>query len=148
MDTTYGANGEGHLWVAIDPGITTGWALLADDATILGHGVFSENDIYSGLDALIRGCHRAGKSLSAVVEKMPGTGAMSDLQQRLERVRGIITELVEECYELPVTYVAPGEWKTSRVARTAKHPDAKTQHEIDASLLGLYAIGKAMKSGH
>lgn len=140
-ELSYGINGGEHAWVGIDPGITTGWAVLADDGRPHGHGTFVEENVYDGLDLLIRGLHRAGLHVTAVVEQMPGVGKMSDLQQRLERVRQIVTEIVEEVYDLPVIYVAPGEWKTSRVAKLAR-PKARTQHERDAIVMTAYAIAK------
>ncbi len=147
MIETYGANGGKHVWLGLDPGISTGWAIVGDDTKVLGRGVFSEDQVYGGLDELVRGIHRSECAVTAVIEKMPGTGKMSDLQQRLERVRRLITEIIEEVYEIPTVLISPGEWKTSRVARTT-HPNAKTQHEIDASLIALYAMLKeARKRG-
>lgn len=147
MIDSYGVNGEQHVWLGIDPGLTTGWALVADDAKILGTGTFTEDGLFEGLDKIIRGGHRSGRTMTVVIEKMPGTGGMSDLAQRLERVRQIITELVEEVYDLPTTVIPPGEWKTSRIAKLAK-PKAKTQHERDAAVMTAYAISKESRRTH
>lgn len=150
MIESYGINGEYHVWLGLDPGITTGWALVGDDCKLLASGTFDENTVYEGLDKLIRGLHRSDRTLTTVVERMPRTGGMGELAQRLERVRGLISEVTDEVYDLPTFgTVAPGEWKTSRVAKTTKVPDtARTQHERDAYLMTCYAIDKEQRNGH
>ena len=144
MIDSYGINGRQHAWIGLDPGITTGWAVLADDGKVYGHGTFVEENVFEGLDKLVRGMHRTARSVTIVVEQMPSAGRMSDLAQRLEHVRGLIDEVISDIYDLPVVYVAPGEWKTSRVARLAK-PKARTQHEKDAIVMTAYAIAKSAR---
>lgn len=143
-DTSYGLTAEYHAWLGLDPGITTGWAVLADDGKVFGHGTFVEENIEEGLDRLVRGMHRSSRRLSVVIEDMPAAGRMGDLAHRLERVRGIIKDIVVEVYDLPVTYVPPGEWKTSRIAKLAS-PKASTQHEKDAIIMTAYAIAKEQR---
>ena len=145
MIDSYGIDAEGHVWVGIDPGITTGWAILSDDGRNIGRGTFVEENLRDGLDELIRGIHRSGMTITAVIERMP-PGTQGDLARRLEAVRATVTELICDVYDLPTQFILPGEWKTSRAAKTATpHPDSKTQHEIDAAMMTLYAIGKALR---
>lgn len=141
MDSTYGTDSEYHVWVGLDPGLTTGWAVLADDGKVFGHGTFVEDNVYEGVDKLIRGLHRSKRRVTVVIEGMPRTGGMSDLSQRLEHVRQLITDVVIEVYDLETQVIPPGEWKTSRIAKLAK-PKAKTQHEKDAIIMTAYAIAK------
>lgn len=139
-----------HAVIAIDPGITTGWALLdpvRDE--ILGTSVWGTGELKQTLDLLIRKCFTAGMSLEAVIEKMPNTGKMGPLGQKLEAVRRDIYGLIEDVYDIPVTVIAPSEWKPSRVARTGKAKLPKkfnasplTPHQRDAILMGRYVIDR------
>lgn len=138
---SYGVNGRERVWIGVDPGITTGWCLLTDEGKVLGRGVFVEENLKDGLDQLVRGVHRSARKIEVVVEQMPGAGRMGDLNRRLERVRGVVDEVLVEVYDLPVTYIPPGEWKTSRVAQLAS-PPGDTQHEKDAIVMTAYAIAK------
>jgi predicted RNase H-like nuclease (RuvC/YqgF family) len=147
MDDTYGAYGAQRVWLGIDPGVTTGWALVAHDTgKVLGSGNFSEDDIFAGLDTLVRSMHRGGYVLSVVVERMPATGGMGSLADRLDYVKRAVRMVVAETYDLPVTTIPPGEWKPSRVARTTKFTKTpkrgRTPHERDAIRMALYAIDK------
>lgn len=142
MIDSYGINAEKMAYLALDPGITTGWALLDQGGKLLGHGTFTEDNVYDGVDKLIRGSHRGSRAVHVVIERMP-PGSMGDLAQRLERVRSLISEVVTDIYELPVTYVAPGEWKNSRVAKITRWPDTfGTAHEYDAATMALYVADK------
>jgi predicted RNase H-like nuclease (RuvC/YqgF family) len=147
MIDSYGVNNEYHAWLGIDPGVTTGWALVADDEKVLGHGTLDEDSVKSGLDRLIRGVHGSSRTLTVVVEKMPAAGKMSELASRLERVRRDVSEVVVDVYDLPVQVIPPGEWKTSRVAKTSGRLDARTQHERDAITMTRYAIQKEHRRG-
>lgn len=135
-----------HAWLSIDPGITTGWALLGDDGKILATSVWGTDELQPSLDQLIRAVHAAGTTITAVVEKMP-PGVFGELARKLERVRATIMNEVETVYELPVYEIAPGEWKPSRVAKTTKVPWKFTNgplviHQKDAIRMGRYAIDK------
>lgn len=139
-----------HAVLSIDPGITTGWALIdpvRDE--IIGTSVWGTGELKESLDALIRMCHTAGMTLEAVIEKMPNTGKMGSLGQKLEAVRRDIYGLIEDVYEIPVTVVAPSEWKPSRVARLGKaklptkfNGSPLTPHQRDATLMGRYVIDR------
>jgi hypothetical protein len=146
MDPTYGINAEKTSWLGLDPGVTTGWALLDQGGKLLGSGTFDESQVFEGVDRLIRGCHRGARSVHVVVEKMP-PGSAGRLSERLERVRSLIFELVTDVYELPVTHVPPGEWTNSRVAKITRWPQPfRTDHEHDAATMALYTMDKEKRS--
>lgn len=139
MNTDYGTRATAHAWLGIDPGITTGWALVSDGGQRLASGNFAAEDVGRELDRLVRHLHREGLALTAVIENMPRAGGMSRLSQQLEDVRRIVTEVIEETYEIPTFRVAPGEWKPSRVARAESFPrGTMTPHERDAVRMALY----------
>lgn len=142
-----------HMWLCLDPGITTGWALLADDGEVKGTSVWGTDELGSTLDLLIRANHLAGYSLTVVQELMPSTGKMGALGQKLERVRQQIALVVEETYELPVVRVAPGEWKPSRIAKTTRVPGRFNGaplmvHQKDAIKMGRYVIDRESRRTH
>ena len=133
-----------HGWLAIDPGITTGWALLDDDGDVLGTAVVGTHDVRKTLDTLVRVMYTKGIVLDVIVERMPNVGRMSGLSAQLEFVRKEIAAVIDT-YELRVTLVAPGEWKPSRVARTTQLPrkwqgQSLTEHQQDAIRMGRYVM--------
>lgn len=134
-----------HAWLAIDPGITTGWALLADDGAVMGTAVWGTHELREALDLLIRQAYSAGYALDVVIEEMPNTGLNGPLGKKLEWVRNQIKWVVSETYELPVHRILPGVWKPSRVARTTELPrtwrdEPLMTHQKDAIRMGRYAI--------
>jgi hypothetical protein len=136
-----------HAWLAIDPGITTGWALLSDTGEVMGTSVWGTAELRKSLDLVVRLAHTSGYSLTVVIERMPSTGKMGALGQKLEAVRRDIASIVEETYELRTMYIMPGEWKPSRIARTAEVPrkfdgSPLMTHQKDAIRMGRYAQSK------
>lgn len=134
-----------HAWLCIDPGITTGWAVLDDDGDIIGTSVWGTAELHDTLDLLVRSMFSAGYRLEVVVEEMPHVGGAGQLAQKLEAIRRDIMHTVQGVYELEVHVVAPGTWKTSRVARTAILPrefedEPLMTHQKDAIKMGLYVI--------
>lgn len=135
-----------HAYLCLDPGITTGFALLDDEGEILGTTVWGTAELEDALDLVIRTCFTNGIRLTAVIEKMP-PGMYGELATKLERVRQIITKLVTDTYEIPTVHVAPGEWKPSRIARTTPLPwrfnnSPVIIHQKDAIRMGRYVIEK------
>lgn len=134
------------LTLSLDPGITTGWALLDDKGAILGSGNWKPEELDEGLEYVIRQVNRQGLELEAVVEIM-AVGRQGPLAVQLEYVRMTIDRIVVQTFGLDVSRYAPGEWKTSRVAARADLP-AKwdglglTQHQKDAVVMGRYRIHK------
>lgn len=137
-----------HAWLCIDPGIATGWALLNDEGDIIATSVWGTHELHDTLDLLIRSLLSMGYRLDAVVEQMPSVGGLGRIAQKLEWVRRDVMHTLEGVYEIRTRIVAPGTWKTSRVARTAILPrefddDVLTTHQKDAIRMGLWAIEDA-----
>jgi len=134
-----------HAWLAIDPGLTTGWALLGDNGALLGTSVWGTSELKLSLDILVRQCHVTGYDVTVVIEQMPYVGNASALAKKLDAVRRDIMSIVKDTYELKIVMVTPGEWKPSRVARTTQCPSwwNKTRvmvHQKDAIRMGRYVI--------
>lgn len=147
MDTSYGINGPREAVIGIDPGITTGWAVI-EDGEEKGSGNLGVDEVKPILDTLVRALHRDGMKLSVVVERMPASGGMSERARQLERVRADIREVIDT-YELPTVEIAPGEWKTSRVARTTALKRGRySPHQRDAIRMALYHADKESRRGH
>jgi len=133
-----------HIWLALDPGITTGWALLDDEGRLRGTSVWGTAELKEALDILIRMSFTAGYTMTVVEERMPSAGGLGELARKLEAVRADIRKIVEETYELPVIWVTPGEWKPSRAARMTKTPPKFNgtplmTHQKDAIKMARYA---------
>lgn len=134
---------------ALDPGITTGWAIIRkQDRAVLGMGDLSSEEVGCGVDLLVRSMHRLDYRVVPVVEEMPEQGGVSgDLAIELKFVRRTISHWLEDVFELDVTYVLPGTWKTSRVAATTKPPAEfegrpLSPHMRDAYTMGTYVARK------
>ena len=134
-----------HARLSLDPGDTTGWALLADDGSVMATSVWGTHEIRESLDMVVRQAYSAGYAIDVVVEDMPSTGANGPLGKKLEWVRKQIDFVISETYELPVHHILPGVWKPSRIARTTELPKAWRDeplmiHQKDAIRMGMYAI--------
>lgn len=135
--------------LALDPGQTTGWAIIRRrDKATLGMGDLPSIDVGCGIDLLVRAMHRTGYSVTVVVEQMPTpNGVGGSLAVELEFVRRTIDHWVSEVFELPVSYVLPGVWKTSSTAKTVAPPSEwnccqTSQHMRDAFLMGTFFARK------
>ena len=133
-----------HVWLSIDPGITTGFAVLDDSGEVLATSIWGTGELKDSLDALVRYLFTAGYAIDAVIEKMPSTGGVGPLALKLEQVRQTITSVISGVYEIPTHHIAPGTWKPSRVARTTQLPkkwsgESLTTHQKDAIRMGRYA---------
>ena len=140
-----------RVWLCLDPGITTGMALLDDSGELRASTVWGTAEIRQSLDTLVRALHLSGYDIEVVIEKMP-PGSYGKLAAKLEAVRHDISEIVTETYELPVTLISPGEWKPSRIAKTTKIKGWRFDgtpmmtHQKDALRMGLYAIDKRKRT--
>lgn len=130
---------------SLDPGQTTGWAIIRRrDRAVLGMGELSAEDLGCGIDLLVRAMHRLDYSVEAVVEQMPTPGGVGGkLATDLEFVRRTIDHWLDEIYELPITYILPGVWKTSASAKTSAPPTEHnhrptSQHARDAYQMGAF----------
>ena len=130
--------------LAIDPGVTTGWAILAKDLTIIGMGDLSPEELGCGLDLLIRAMHRLGMTVVPVVEDVPlAKGTKGTLSRTLEFVNRTVDHWLVDVFELPVVYVPPSRWKTSRVVKKKDvvkewNGHKTSQHMRDAYMLACY----------
>ncbi len=140
-----------RVWICLDPGITTGMTLLDDDGELRATTVWGTAEVKDSLDTMVRALHISGYRIEVVIEKMP-PGSYGQLGVKLEAVRRDIMSVVTETYELPVTMIAPGEWKPSRVAKTAEVKSWRfagtpmMTHQKDAYRMGLYAIDKRRRT--
>jgi hypothetical protein len=139
------------VWLCLDPGITTGMAVLDDAGELRASTVWGTGEIADNLDAIIRGLHISGYGVHVVIEKMP-PGSYGSLAAKLEDVRRVIYSIVQDTYELPITAISPGEWKPSRAAKTAVVKSWRfagtpmMTHQRDAFKMGRYAIDKASRA--
>lgn len=131
--------------ISLDPGVTTGWAIIRrKDRAVLGMGDLCPEDLGCGIDLLVRAMHRLNYNVEAVVEQMPTpNGVGGPLATELEFVRRTIDHWLDDVYEIPITYVLPGVWKTSAAAKTTVVPtewnDHPTSpHSRDAHLMASY----------
>lgn len=146
-DQHYGAHGSRPVWLGIDPGVTTGWALVEPGPKVIGSGNFAEDDLKHGLDTIIRAAHNEGYALRCVIERVPRSG-IGRLAMALQRVGVAVREVVEETYDLDVIEVMPGEWKPSRVAKTTPLKRGKfTPHQRDAIRMTLYTMDREERHG-
>ena len=133
------------LLLSLDPGVTTGWALLRRrDKAVVGCGNLGVLDVGPCIDRLVRCSYRGGNKVEAVVERMP-TPTGGELATQLDFVRRTIDHWLHEVFEVPTEYVLPGTWKTSRVAATIELPPvwdgtALTTHQKDAITMGQYVL--------
>lgn len=131
---------------ALDPGSTTGWAIIRrHDKAVLGMGDLTPEDVGCGIDLLVRSMHRLEYNVQAVVEQMPTpNGVGNSLAIELAFVRRTIEHWLVDVFELPVSFVLPGVWKTSAVARTIEPPRQweerpTSQHMRDAYTMAYYS---------
>lgn len=111
------------LTLAIDPGVSTGYAVLQPDGSIVQTGCLAEDEIDS-LGAL--------EGISHVVVELMPVPTMSRMNQQLRRVINIIDQIFPTAVK-----VTPGVWKTSAAIRM-EVPKLPTPHEKDAVRLGWY----------
>lgn len=138
-------------FICLDPGISTGMAAISDpDGYLIATATWQPDNLRVSLDTLIRALHLEGFRLTAVVEQMPHVGKNSQLERDLEAVRHDIVDVLD-IYDLLVLRITPGEWKPSRIAKTAvipKEHDGKklTVHQKDAIKMGAYALERKYRA--
>ncbi len=135
------------VWLCLDPGITTGMAILDSKGDLRASTVWGTHEVKETLDVLIRSLHLTGYAITVVIEKMP-PGSYGQLTSKLEAVRKDIEYVVVETYDLPVVYIPPSEWKPSREAKTAAikawrfNGSPMMTQQKDAFRMGRYYINK------
>lgn len=137
----YGTFATGHVWLGIDPGLTTGVAILSDEGVLIGSANLHHETVGEDLDELIRRVHRGAHTIDVVQERLPRVGNGS-LANTIAAVQQAIYEVTVDIYELPKHEVLPGEWKPSRVAKTFRPTLSKSMsaHEKDAACMTKYVI--------
>jgi hypothetical protein len=142
----YGTFSTDHVWLGIDPGVTTGIAILDDNGELVGTTQLHAETVGEDLDELIRKIHRADRTIAVVREKIARVGSGA-LAQTLDQVLRDIHEVVIEVYDLPTHEVTPGEWKPSRVAKQLRPElDKKlSAHEKDAACMAAYIRAKGTR---
>jgi hypothetical protein len=137
--------------LALDPGLTTGIALVrVSDRKVVGTTTADAEDLGEKLDQTVRSIHRDGYRVLAVVEQEPhGRTYQGD---DLDVVRRTIAHWLQGVFGLVPTFIEPGQWKPSRVARAAKFPALRSTstgrpyrmstHERDAVRMALYHIDR------
>lgn len=142
----YGTFATGHVWLGIDPGVTTGVAVLDDDGNLVGHANLHHETVKEDLDELVRMVHRSYRTIDVVQERLArvGTGKLASV---LARVEHDIHEVVIDIYELPKHEVTPGEWKPSRAAKAYRPglPSELSTHEKDAACMARYVVEKGLR---
>lgn len=130
--------------IALDPGLTTGWAVVDSPDAIVDCGNWSEDDLEWALPAALS----ALTPDEAVVEVVP-PGVHGPLAHRLEAVRDAIARALRGRV---VTGVQPGTWKTSATAANAAAPrewDGQhlTAHQRDAVTMARWRIKEVESRG-
>ncbi len=142
-----------RLWLCLDPGITTGMALIDSNGELRASTVWGTAELKNSLDTMVRALHLTGYNITVVIEKMP-PGSYGQLATKLEAVRKDIHRVVEDTYELPCAYIAPGEWKPSRIAKTVEVKNWRWNgtpmmtHQKDAFRMGRYYLDKIQREAY
>ena len=129
----------------LDPGLTTGWAVLGYDGRLLVSGVLKPDEIDPFLSSLLLSYKRQGHDILVVVEKMPQAHA-GKLADQLRAVILTIDSVLIRLRINPVR-VAPGVWKTSSARESESFAGDRrlTSHERDAIRMGRYALKRRDK---
>lgn len=138
-----------RLILAIDPGKTTGWAIVADDSLskdgeIWDTGNWLPEDVGPGLSGALSRWNYASDHLEAVVEKIP-IGASGNLSDTLRTVVATVGNILGRA-KVPVTDVLPGTWKTSSAPESERtwQDDKLTAHQRDAIRMARWYIRRHM----
>lgn len=127
--------------LAVDPGITTGWALLTEEGHVFKTGTIAQGSIFAHLEEIIRSLHHQKQTVEMAIEQLPPSpGALGlALQEIVEKV-----DLAWQTYDLRTRKFTPGEWKTSAVGLSGIPPGLPriTQHEKDAIRIGRYYLSR------
>lgn len=128
--------------LSIDPGLTTGWALLTPLGDVLDCGNLLAEDVGEGILGIIAKEQDSGLDVDALVEVFPLATA-GDLSASLRKVV-LDIEAALTSRKVPTFTVTPGVWKTSSVPETPPMLTGKegrlTRHERDAIRMGRYHL--------
>lgn len=123
--------------LALDPGVTTGWAVLGPSA-IHDTGNLLPEDLQSGL----RYVFEKWAPSEVVVEVFP-LAASGRLATILREVVATINEVVND-YGRTWHPVTPGVWKTSSIEQSPRSFEGQklTPHQRDAIRMGRYHLNR------
>ena len=138
--------------VGIDPGITTGLALVSDNGTnawVVNSASLLASDLLLGLNDEILSAFLSRPATIVAIEDTP-VPTTSEMNKTLSAViRYLIKKIVESGIGT-VTYIPPGVWKNSPegVAKRSElfsqwHPN--TRHEEDAARIATYAYRRGSR---
>jgi len=129
--------------LAVDPGITTGWALLTEDGEILKTGTLGvgDADVFRSLEEIIRTMHHQKQTVEMAIEEFPPQRGALGAQLALVVAK---VDLAWQTYDLRTRKFTPGEWKTSAVGLSGLPPGMPriSQHEKDAIRIGRYYLSR------
>lgn len=113
--------------LALDPGISTGFAVIRNDLTVVRTGTLSIDQL-DQLPTIESG------EIDFVIMENTIIPTRSKMNRQLEQVYQIVTQ------KYPVRYdTYPGIWKTSAQANiTVANTEGITRHEIDAIRIGWF----------
>lgn len=122
--------------LSLDPGVTTGWAVLDPSGDVRDTGNFLPEDLREGLTGVVQ-CWAPDQ---VIVEVFP-LAATGHLAAILREVVATITEVLTD-YSLQVDKVTPGVWKTSSAPVSEKEwqGEKTTPHQRDAIRMGRYHL--------
>ena len=125
------------ILLSLDPGVTTGWAVLGR-YDIYDCGNLLDEDLRVSLIGVIE----KWAPSEAVVELFP-LSAQGQLATTLRHVVYTIEELLLD-YGIPTTGYAPGQWKTSSAPKSPDTWDGTrtTTHQRDAIRMGKYHLSR------
>lgn len=120
--------------LGIDPGLTTGWALVGRNNDVYMTGIAAPEEIVTVLHAIRKGVE------AVVIETFP-LMASGTLAHDLRRV---VSKIEAECASMgiEVAHVTPGVWKTSSVPASPfmRFGRRLTTHERDAIRMARWYI--------
>lgn len=119
--------------LALDPGITTGYAFF-DDFRLLESG----NLLVEDLDTSILVTFQSIENLDVVIERIPSP-SLSPLSIRLAEVVAKLLTMFPNA-----VYVKPGNWKPNKAVHQVTFPietfPDPSPHQRDAFHIGVYAL--------
>jgi hypothetical protein len=122
--------------LALDLGVTTGYAVFTKDAALIDHGTISDDFIVRELNRLL-----TTFLISRTVAEMPLLIGRGQLQKRLEKVIAAPRSI----FRAALTEVDPASWKQTPYYK-ATVPRGLTQHERDAIRLGMWYMQTWLKT--
>lgn len=134
--------------LAFDPGITTGWAVLAPDGRILGTGNIGTENLKEDMKDVVRNAYLARHTVPEVVVEVFPLAPSGELAGVLREVVVTLAHVLAS-YHIRPQQVSPGVWKTSSVKQSEKEWDGQTltQHQRDAIRMARYYLRRKDRKG-